>query len=54
MVLIDSLKLFDVAEPTFHAPYGSPIQDYDFVYLPLRKQRWALAVIGAQTAVGQN
>jgi SAM-dependent methyltransferase len=38
MVLIDSLKLFEVGEPTFHAPYGSLMQDCDFVYLPLRKQ----------------
>jgi SAM-dependent methyltransferase len=38
MVLIDSLKLFEVGEPTFHTPYGSPIQDCDFVYVPLRKQ----------------
>ena len=36
--LIDSIRLFEVGEPTFHRPYGSPMQDCDFVYLPLRKQ----------------
>jgi SAM-dependent methyltransferase len=35
--LIDSLKLFEMGEPTFHSPYGSPIQQCDFVYLPLQK-----------------
>jgi Methyltransferase domain len=38
MVLIDSLKLFEVGESTFHTPYGAPIQDSVFVCLPLRKQ----------------
>jgi SAM-dependent methyltransferase len=38
MILIESLKVFEVGEPTFHTPYGSLMQDCDFVYLPLRKQ----------------
>jgi hypothetical protein len=32
------LKAFEIGEPTFHTPYGAPIQDCDFVYLPLRKR----------------
>jgi len=35
--LINSLKLFEIGEPTFHPPYGSLMQDCDFVHLPLRK-----------------
>jgi SAM-dependent methyltransferase len=38
MVLIDSFKVFEVGEPTFHTPYGSLLQDCDFVYLPLLKK----------------
>jgi SAM-dependent methyltransferase len=38
MALIDPLKVFEVGEPTFHTPFGSPIQECDFVYLPLRKK----------------
>jgi SAM-dependent methyltransferase len=38
MTLIDSLKAFEVGEPTLHTPYGAPIQECDFVYLPLRKR----------------
>jgi SAM-dependent methyltransferase len=41
MALIGTIQLFEVEEPTFHTPYGSPIQQCDFVYLPLRKKRVA-------------
>jgi len=37
MTLIDSIQLFELGKATFHTPHGSPIQQCDFVYLPLRK-----------------
>jgi SAM-dependent methyltransferase len=35
LAVIEPLGLFKWGEPTFHTPYGSPLQDCDFVHIPL-------------------